>query len=63
MTAKDAGGDIISGTYENPVTVSDSDTSSLTQATALAVNGGSAATSVLGTASSDALPSPTAAGQ
>jgi hypothetical protein len=55
MTAKDADGDIISGTYEAPVTVSDSDTSSLTQGTALAVNGGSAATSVQSTASSDTL--------
>jgi hypothetical protein len=53
VTAKDADGDIISGTYEHPVTVSDSDTSSLTQGTALAVNGGNAATHVLGTASSD----------
>jgi hypothetical protein len=55
VTAKDAGGDIITGTYEDAVTVSDSDTSSLTQGTALAVNGGAAATSVLGTASSDAF--------
>jgi hypothetical protein len=55
VTAKDADGDVITGTYEHPVTVSDSDTSSLTQGTALAVNGGTAATSVLGTSSSDAF--------
>jgi hypothetical protein len=53
VTAKDADGDIISGTYEKPVTVSDSDASSLTQGTALAVNGGTAAASVQSTASSD----------
>lgn len=53
VTAKDADGDVIAGTYENPVTVSDDDTSSLTQGTALAVNGGAAASSVQSTTSSD----------
>lgn len=53
VTVKDADGNTITGNYASPVTIADSDTSSLTQGTALAVNGGTAATSIQSTNSSD----------
>ncbi|HTV74955.1 MAG TPA: hypothetical protein VME66_14750 [Candidatus Acidoferrales bacterium] len=53
LSVKDADNNVIIGTYANSVTISDSDTSSLTEGTALAVNGGNAATSVTSTSSSD----------
>jgi hypothetical protein len=55
LTVKDADGNPITGSYANPVTVTDSDTSSLTQGTSLSVNGGPAATSVTVNTSSDTL--------
>ncbi|MGZ3496871.1 MAG: hypothetical protein ACXWNK_06160 [Vulcanimicrobiaceae bacterium] len=55
LTVNDADGNAITGTFANPVTVTDSDTSSLTQGTALSVNGGTTATSVTVNASTDVL--------
>lgn len=55
LAVKDADGNTITGTYANPVTIADSDSSSLTQGTALAVNGGAGALSVVSTASTDTL--------
>lgn len=55
LTVQDVDGNTILGTYANPVTITDSDTSSLTQGSALSVNGGAAATSVTSTASGDLL--------
>ena len=53
LAVKDADGNTITGTYANPVTISDSDSSSLSQGTALVVNGGTGALSVTSTASTD----------
>lgn len=55
LTVKDADGNTILGTYANPVTITDSDTSSLTLGSALAVNGGSATSSITSTASGDSI--------
>ncbi|MHB8153339.1 MAG: hypothetical protein ACYDGW_06720 [Vulcanimicrobiaceae bacterium] len=46
LTVKDADNNTITGVYNTAVTVTDSDTSSLTNASGLAVSGGSAASSV-----------------
>jgi hypothetical protein len=53
VAVQDADGNTITGTYASPVTISDSDITSLTQGSALAVNGGSAASFVVSTASTD----------
>lgn len=53
VAVKDADGNTITGTYAHPVTIADSDTSSLTQGSALAVNGGTAASSISSTANTD----------
>lgn len=55
LTAKDASGNAITGGYFNIVTIADSDTSSLTLGSSLTLNGGSAATSVASTASTDTI--------
>lgn len=55
VAVKDADGDTIAGSYANPVTITDSDTSSLTLGTALAVNGGTGSTTVKSTASTDVI--------
>ncbi|HTV74773.1 MAG TPA: hypothetical protein VME66_13840 [Candidatus Acidoferrales bacterium] len=55
LAVKDADGNTITGTYATPVTLTDSDTSSVTLGTALTVNGGSPASSVVSTSSSDTI--------
>ncbi len=55
VVAKDASGAAITGSYQNSVTFTDSDTSSLTQGSALSVNSGSAASSVTIGASTDVV--------
>ncbi|GAC1388427.1 MAG: hypothetical protein NVSMB31_02350 [Vulcanimicrobiaceae bacterium] len=55
LAVKDADGVTITGTYASPVTVTDSDASSLTQGSALSVNGGAAASSIQSNASSDVI--------
>lgn len=53
VAVKDADGNTITGSYASAVTIADNDSSSLTLGTALAVNNGSAASSVNSTASTD----------
>lgn len=56
VAVKDADGNTITGTYANPITIADSDASgSLTQGTALSVDGGTGALSVVTTASTDTV--------
>jgi len=55
LTVKDVDGNTITGTYANSVTIADSDLSSLTQGSALSINGAAVASSVTSTASSDVL--------
>jgi hypothetical protein len=55
LAVKDASGDTITGTYFNAITIGDSDASSLTQGSSLSLNGGSAATSISSTASTDTI--------
>jgi len=54
LAVKDADGNTITGTYANPVTISDSDTSG-SLGSQLSINGGSYGTSVTSTASTDVL--------
>jgi hypothetical protein len=55
LAVKDADGNTITGTYSQSVTLADSDTSSLTRATWLILNSGSAASSINSTASTDVI--------
>src|ERR1700692_179270 len=55
LTVKDVDGNTMTGTYANSVTIADSDLSSLTQGSALSINGAAVASSVTSTASSDVL--------
>jgi hypothetical protein len=55
LAVNDAAGNTITGTYSSPVLVTTNDFTSLTQASALSVNGATAATTVAFLASTDAL--------
>ncbi|MFN2529462.1 MAG: hypothetical protein ABR584_12185, partial [Candidatus Baltobacteraceae bacterium] len=55
VAVQDADGVTITGTYASPVTITDSDVSSLTQGSALSVNSGPAASSIQSAASSDVI--------
>jgi hypothetical protein len=55
LHVKDADGNTITGTYFHTVTITDSDVSSLTNASSLILNSGTAASSVVSTASTDVL--------